>query len=171
MSNTQDMPALPARAVDRLFARFVAMFGVGAMQRMWGDTPMESVKATWGDALGRCTLDQIVAGLRHLEQSGATFPPSLPEFVAACRRKPEPTPAAHRPLLAPPPRTSQEIAAGHALAQRIARDVAQRSGRGDPAAWAYRVIERYRGRDQAVAHASYKGAVDALRNLGREVPA
>jgi hypothetical protein len=161
---------LPERAVERLFARFTAMYGQGAMKRMWLDMPLAEVKSVWADSLSRFTMPELLAGLRYLEDAGSTFPPTLPEFVAACRRKPEPTPAAHRPLLAPPPRTPEEIAAGHALAQRIAAQVSS-GPRRDPAASAYRVIERYRSGDKVVSHAAYKGAIEALENLGREVPA
>jgi hypothetical protein len=65
-----------------------------------------------------------------------------------------------------PDRTPEEIAAGKALADKIVRAVSNRPVR-DPAAWAYRVIERYEGGDKKVAHCSYKFAQEALRNLGR----
>jgi hypothetical protein len=116
MSSLRDLPALPARAVDRLFARFVAAFGAPAMQRMWADAPMDEVKATWGAALGRFSLDQILAGLQALDASGATFPPTLPEFAALCREQIKP--ASHRPALPVPARTADEIAAG---AEQMAR--------------------------------------------------
>ena len=119
MSNLRDLPALPARAVDRLFARFVAAFGAPAMHRMWADAPMDEVKATWGAALGRFSLDEILGGLRALEDAGATFPPTLPEFIALCKRKPDAVPAAHRKLLPVPDRTPEEIAAGAAQMARI----------------------------------------------------
>ena len=53
-----------------------------------------------------------------------------------------------------------------ALADKIVRAVSNRPAR-DPAAWAYRVIERYQGGDKKVAHCSYKFAQEALHNLGR----
>ena len=117
MSNLRDLPALPARAVDRLFARFVAAFGAPAMQRMWADAPMDEVKATWGAALGRFSLDQILAGLQALDASGATFPPTLPEFAALCREQIKP--ASHRLALPVPDRTPAEIAAGREQMDRI----------------------------------------------------
>jgi hypothetical protein len=161
---------LPDRAIERLFARFAAMYGDAAMKRMWGQQDADAVKAIWAQSLGRFGMGEILSGLRAIEDAGNTFPPTLPEFIAACRRKPEPIPAEHRPLLPPPTRTAEEVAAGHALAQRIARDIGQKPQR-DPAAWAYRVIGRYRGGDKVVSHAAYKGAIEALQNLGREVPA
>jgi len=170
MSSQPHQPALPTRAVDRLFARFIAMFGVGAMQRMWGDTPTEDVKAAWADSLGRFSLEQILAGLRALEDSGATFPPTLPEFIALCKRRPPPVVAAHQPLALPAPRTDGDLVAARAKVEHLVATVGREQTR-DPMAWSCRVIERYRGGDKVVAHATYKIACAALLETGREVPA
>lgn len=167
MSNPQTFAALPERAVDRLFARFAAMYGDAAMKRMWGQQTPEAVKGIWADALGRFDMAALMNGLRHLEDAGKTFPPTLPEFVAACRAKPETMPAEHRPYLPPPEPSAAERAAGKVLADRIARQIAARPSGRDPAGWAYSVIKRYEGGDKVVAHASYKIAQDALRELGR----
>ena len=136
----------------------------------WVEQDADAVKAIWARALGRVELPAIATGLQALEDAGSTFPPALGEFVAACRSKPAVVPPEHRKLLPPPDRTPEEIAAGHAMAKRIARAVRPDQPR-DPAAWAYRVIARYRSGDRVVAHASYKSALEALHNLGREVPA
>jgi hypothetical protein len=165
MSNLNS-PALPERAIERLFARFVAMFGQSAMQRMWLDVPLDEVKGAWADSLSRFTVDELLRGLRNIEADGRSFPPTLPEFMAACRRKAESVPAMHRPALAPPPRTAEEIAAGKALADRIAREVRAKPAQTNPRAWAERVIERYQAGDKSVAHASYKIACEALREFG-----
>jgi hypothetical protein len=167
MSNPQMSAALFDRAMERLFARFAAMYGDAAMKRMWGQQSPEAVKAIWADSLARFDVQAIMAGLRNLEDAGNTFPPTLPEFIAACRRKPETVPAEHRPYLPPPEPSAAERAAGKALADRIARQIAARPAGRDPAEWAYRVIKRYEGGDRGVAHASYKQAQDALRELGR----
>lgn len=171
MSSLHTSAALLDRATERLFARFAAMYGDAAIKRMWGQQQPEAVKAIWADSLGRFDVQAITAGLRNLEDAGNTFPPTLPEFIAACRRKPETAPPEHRPLLAPKARTAEEIAAGKEMADRIVRSMHQGREQRDPAAWAYRAIARYRAGDRKVAHASYKGAVEALTNLGREVPA
>lgn len=166
MSNPQMSAALLDRAMERLFARFAAMYGDAAMKRMWGQQSPEAVKAIWADSLSRFDVQSIMAGLRNLEDAGNTFPPTLPEFIGACRRKPETVPAEHRPLLPPKALTAEERAAGKVIADRIAREFSRRPQR-DPAEWAYRVIKRYEGGDKVVAHASYKIAQDALRELGR----
>lgn len=166
MSSQPMSAALLDRAMERLFARFAAMYGDAAMKRMWGQQSPEAVKGIWADSLSRFDVQAIMAGLRNLEDAGNTFPPTLPEFIGACRRKPETMAPEHRPLLPVPDRTPEEIAAGKALADKIVRAVSNRPVR-DPAAWAYRVIERYEGGDKKVAHCSYKFAQEALHNLGR----
>jgi hypothetical protein len=163
-------PGLSLRAVDRLFARFAAMYGDAAMKRMWGQQQPDAVKGVWCDSLGRYSVEQILAGIRALEESGVTFPPSLPEFVALCKRKPAPVVAMHQPLALPAPRTDGELAAARAKVERLVATVGREQPR-DPLSWAYRVIERYRGGDKVLAHASYKMACAALLETGREVPA
>jgi hypothetical protein len=169
MQSQATFQPLPDRAVERLFARFAAMYGDAAMKRMWGQQNAEAVKGIWADSLGRFSVDQILVGLRELEVSGVTFPPTLPEFVDTCRRSgsgPE-----NVRLLPPKERTAEEIAAGRAMAERVTQAVHDgRRGR-DPAEWAYRVIARYRSGDKVVADCSYRFALEALKNLGREIPA
>ena len=111
--------ALPERVIERLFERFTGMYGQGAMSRMWLETPLHEVKAVWGHSLARFTLDELHNGLRNLESAGKPFPPSLPEFVAACKHKAEPVPAMHRPALPVPKRTPEEVAAGAEQMRKI----------------------------------------------------
>lgn len=73
--------ALPDAWVDRLFARFSAMFG-RTWASQWEGADMASVKAIWAEDLAGCTAEQIRAGIDAL--TGA-FPPSLPEFAQLCR--------------------------------------------------------------------------------------
>ena len=117
-STRQKFAALPDAAVERLFARLAAMYGDGAMKRMWGQQDADAVKGIWAQALGRFDLPEIGAGLHALDAAGNTFPPTLPEFVALCSRKPGAVPLAHRKLLPVPDRTAEEIAAG---AEQMAR--------------------------------------------------
>lgn len=162
--------ALPYRVIERLFARFAAMYGDAAMRRMWGQQQPDAVKGIWCDSLGRYTVEQILAGLRHLEESGVTFPPSLPEFIALCRRKPAPVIAMHQPLALPAPRTDGELAAAREKVERLVATVGSEQHR-DPLEWAHRVVQRYEGGDKVVAHCSYTMARAALQEAGREVAA
>lgn len=161
--------ALPDRAIERLFARFAAMYGDAAMKRMWGQQSAEAVKGIWAVSLSRFSMEQMLNGLRVLEDAGKSFPPTLPEFIAACQHKPEPVPAMHKPLLPPPDRTPEEMAAAREKVEQLVSRVG-RQKQGDPLRWAYRVIERYRAKDRMVAHMSYTMALAALTEAGREIP-
>lgn len=77
--------ALPDGWVDRLFVRLHAMYG-RAWLDMWADAPIPTVKTLWAESLGRCTAEQIRLALDAIEKSGKAFPPTLPEFVAACEQ-------------------------------------------------------------------------------------
>lgn len=132
MSSLHTSAGLLDRAVERLFARFAAMFGDAAMKRMWGQQSPDAVKAVWADSLRRFDVQAIMAGLRNLEESGATFPPTLPEFVAACRRKPEATPPEHIRALPVPSRTAAEIASGAEQMARVRQMLGRAVRRMDP---------------------------------------
>jgi hypothetical protein len=154
--------ALPERVIERLFDRFTGMYGQGAMSRMWLDTPLDEVKAVWAQSLGRFSLDELRNGLRNLEASGKAFPPSLPEFVVACRQKPETVPEMHRPALPVPKRTPEQVAAGaQKLAAAKAAVVAATRRNGDRD-WAVRVLERAAAGDRSLAPITIQFAREAL---------
>ncbi len=160
---------LADRAVERLFARFAAMYGDAAMKRMWGQQDPAAVQRIWSAAIARMGLQRIAAGLRHLEDTGSTYPPALGEFVAACRAST--IPAEHRPLAIPHSRTPQEIAAGREVADRIATAVRARPVVKDPAGWAHRILQRHADGDTTLSHASIataKAALEALRVKAQE---
>lgn len=58
----------------------VQMFG-----QPWIDRHGESPPTVWVTQLSKVTEGQIKRGLRATADSGAVFPPSLPEFLANCR--------------------------------------------------------------------------------------
>jgi hypothetical protein len=109
---------LPSQAVDRLFARFTAIYGAQKMASAWGNVDVDERNAVWAEALGRYELLTIGEAVRELAEDGTGWPPTLPEFVAIVRAKAEPTPAMHRPALPVPKRTPEEVAAG---AEQMAR--------------------------------------------------
>ena len=117
MSNLS-CPVLPDRAIERLFSRFGAIYGHTAMDRHWAGTPLEDVKSAWAEALGRFGYEDLLRGIRALQDCGKPFPPSLPEFVALCKPPAAPPPE-HRRALPVPRRTDDEIAAGRAQMDAI----------------------------------------------------
>ena len=156
----------PLHAIDRLFARFIAIYGAQKTATAWGNGDADERALVWHQALAKYPMAVVGDALRELAETGSGWPPTLPEFVALVKAK-LPV-AAHQKALPVPDRTADEVAAGAVQMAAIRESVGQKN---DPAAWAYRVIERYRGGDSVVAHASYKLAQQALKNLGREVPA
>jgi hypothetical protein len=94
-SASQTRPALPPAAVDRVFARMLAIFGVQRMTAAWGDVPAEERHAVWGGAIaravwsqstGRYDLTSIGDALDELASDPSTWPPSSGEFADRCER-------------------------------------------------------------------------------------
>jgi hypothetical protein len=110
---------LPQQWVERIFQRFLALYGTTKLGAMWQGTDVELVKAVWAEALGRYPRDALSEAVLALPEEHGAWPPSLPEFVAIVRRKAEPTLDMHRPALPVPRRTPDEIAAGAEQMQRI----------------------------------------------------
>jgi hypothetical protein len=156
----------PLHAIDRLFSRFIAIYGAQKTATAWGNGDATERALVWHQALSKYPMQTVGDALRELAEIGTGWPPTLPEFVALVKAKlPQPM---HMKALPVPDRTADEIAAGAVQMASIRDAVAPKK---DNAAWAYRVIKRYRAGDSVVAHASYKIACEALHNLGREIPA
>ena len=75
---------LPSEWIDRLFARFGAMYGAQWAEK-WRGFDIAEVKATWAEDLDGCTGNQLRMALDHVKANCA-FPPSLPEFLGYCRQ-------------------------------------------------------------------------------------
>lgn len=88
--------SLPGAWVDRLFARFVALYGSAKVAAMWANADVVEIKAVWSEELGRFDPEMLLLAMQVIVDSGREWPPTLPEFVAACqqvRRSPTPAPA------------------------------------------------------------------------------
>ena len=164
MSNHSDSASL--LDVDKLFLWFTTIYGSQKMLTSWDNVPAFERAAVWSRTLGKFPPKCVYAAMNELAETGTGWPPTLPEFVQLVKAKlPQ---AMHQKALPVPDRTADEVAAGAAQMASIRDAVGMRK---DPAAWAYRVIERHKAGDQVAAHASYKIACEALHNLGREIPA
>lgn len=69
--------------IERLFTRLSARYGA-SFGRQWEGTNLAKVKEVWTEELGGFTADQMAGALKAIETN--TYPPNLPEFIAACRR-------------------------------------------------------------------------------------
>ncbi|MBP6564136.1 MAG: hypothetical protein KA200_00835 [Burkholderiales bacterium] len=120
-------PDLPSAAVDRVFERLNAIFGVQRMAAAWGGVPPDERRAVWGGAIGRAVwapalnrfnLDSIRAALDELAEQPTSWPPSSGEFADRCAR------FAQRPgrsllALPVPKRTDEDLARGRVHMDRI----------------------------------------------------
>lgn len=67
--------------IDRLFARFAAMYG-NRFADMWAGINVDDVKKCWSDELRVFSVDQVGAAVDGLKSHN--FPPTLPEFLQLC---------------------------------------------------------------------------------------
>lgn len=74
--------ALPDPWIDRLFARFEAMYGA-KFADAWRGCNIAHVKTVWADSLGGCSRDELAAGVAKCMERD--WPPTLPEFLKLCR--------------------------------------------------------------------------------------
>lgn len=75
--------ALPSAWIDRLFARFAAMYGKHWFDQ-WASTPVEAVKAVWAEDLAFASGEQVRRALDHCKTNNK-FPPTCPEFAGLCK--------------------------------------------------------------------------------------
>jgi hypothetical protein len=148
---------LPLHAIDRLFARFLSIYGAQKVATAWGNVAADERNVVWAEALGRFPLQAIGDAVRDLAEHGTGWPPTLPEFVQMVREQlPK---AEHRPALPVPDRRQADIAAG---AEKMAALKASVSDRKDPRAWAHRILARHAAGDSSLAPISIQFAREAL---------
>jgi hypothetical protein len=120
-------PDLPSAAVDRVFARMLAIYGAQRMTAAWGDVPADERRVVWGRALARAVwspvrqafdLEAIGEALDELAVEPSTWPPSSGEFAEMCSRKAQ-RPGRNVLALPVPKRSDAEIRAGAEQMQRI----------------------------------------------------
>jgi hypothetical protein len=125
--------ALPEEWVERLFARFEAMYGA-KFADAWKGCDLRNVKVVWAEALGSLRRDEITAGIAGCMTR--EWPPTLPEFVKLCRQPDPNAPGGH-------PTANEAWATGSVVARRGANgglDRADSRGRwewfeADPRRW------------------------------------
>lgn len=74
------------RIAARVLARLKVMFPSFASQMNNDSEMMMLAVDEWATGLQGLSTDAIQQGLEAVRRSGATFPPSLPEFVALCKQ-------------------------------------------------------------------------------------
>ena len=76
------MNPLPIAWIEKLFGRFSAMYGNNFMDMCRG-MDLQSVKGAWAEDLAGYTGEEIKRGVEWCKRQA--WPPSLPEFLSACR--------------------------------------------------------------------------------------
>ncbi len=84
--------ALPEEWIERLFARFEAMYGA-KFADAWKGCDLRNVKVVWAETLGSLGRDELSAGVAGCMTR--EWPPTLPEFVKLCRQPDPNAPGGH----------------------------------------------------------------------------
>ena len=80
------LSALPERWVDKIFGHMEALYGSLFLDR-WKDTNIVEVKRVWASGLASFSdYPECFAKALNALLNESKFPPTLPEFVALCRR-------------------------------------------------------------------------------------
>lgn len=91
-TSQQKSSALPDAWIERLFARFEAMYGA-KFADAWKGCNIASVKSVWAETLGTLSRDELAAGVAGC--MAKEWPPTLPEFVKLCRQADPTAPGGH----------------------------------------------------------------------------
>lgn len=130
--------AIPERWVEALFTAMSATYGA-RFADLWRGTKIEDIKRQWGVELGRLTSAQMKAGretMTDLERA-----PTLPEFMAHCRRARLEAVASTAPQLERTPSVTPEVA--EAAQRKIDACVRSMLTRTEPTGkWAFSLLMR-----------------------------
>lgn len=104
---------LPSTWVSKIFDRLAGRYGSLFLDR-WRGCDMENVRATWAEELGGFSDKPEAIGYALKALADQQFPPTLPEFLAACRR----APVKQAPALPYKP-TPEDRERNHEMARRL----------------------------------------------------
>lgn len=76
---------LPLSWIERLFRRLEGLYG-RSWAAQWDGLPREEVQAVWAAELAGYAADELRAGVDACRRR--PYPPTLPEFLLACRPRP-----------------------------------------------------------------------------------
>lgn len=114
---------LPEAWIDRLFSRLHAMYG-SKFAAMWQGTDPHEVKAVWAEELAgfREMPECLKAALQSFNES--EWPPTLPQFLKACREAARRTEKPVLSLVAPkadPAKAEERLAVINAAIGRMTK--------------------------------------------------
>lgn len=124
-SSTGKQSAWLDATIDKLWERFENRYGSLWMDR-WAGLPMARVKAEWADELSGFMPDALRYGFDAVKDN--RYPPTLPEFVEACRRAPRP----RLPALSVPPIPQEKLNERLAEIGKFCREFGRRPDKAEP---------------------------------------
>jgi len=152
----------PLEWVQRIFSRLTGMYGAQKMVTTWG--PIEGhaeIHEVWRHGLSGVSPEAIGGALEGYMHSAGEWPPTLPQFVEACR-----VAAVNRRDTAP----ALPAPVGKAISREEAAEILAKIGyqapakpKVDPKAWAHRVLARAAAGDESLALESIRMAERALK--------
>lgn len=122
--------ALPESWISKIFAKFEARYGSLFIDR-WKDCNMANVRETWAEELANYEDKPECIGHALRALATSKFPPTLPEFLEACRQAPRKEATALRYV----PTAEDEERARQAAAS-AAKAIKKFSGDGIDTHWA-----------------------------------
>jgi hypothetical protein len=156
--------AIPERWVEALFTAMSATYGA-RFADLWRGSKIEDVKRQWGVGLAKLSSLQMKAGretMTDLERS-----PTLPEFIAHCRRARSEAAATETPQLEHTPKFTPEKAIENIKA--LDSMIARMRTRAEPnAEWAFRFMLRVESASEGMAFESIRCASDAVTSKAGE---
>lgn len=128
----QNATALPESWISKIFKRLEGRYGSLFLDR-WIRCDMANVKLVWAEELAgfQDNPAAIAYALKALQDQ--QFPPTLPEFLAACRR----APGMNQPAMITHKLTPEETERSREMAEKAAQAVKQSEGY-DGLLWAKR---------------------------------
>lgn len=84
---SETLPALPSAWTEKLFTRLTTMYGNKFLD-MWKGLDLYAVKQAWAEDLAGFSGEEIKRGLDWCKTQA--WPPTLPEFMTACRHPIDP---------------------------------------------------------------------------------
>lgn len=125
-----NQPALPESWIEKIFAKFEARYGSLFLDR-WRGCNMANVKDTWAEELANFEDKPECIGYALKVLATSKFPPTLPEFLEACRQAPR----KEAPALRYVPTAEDEERARQAAAS-AAKAIKKINGEGIDEHWA-----------------------------------
>lgn len=155
--------ALPESWIEKIFSKFEARYGSLFLDR-WRGCNMANVKDTWAEELANFEDKPECIGYALKVLATSKFPPTLPEFLEACRQAPR----KEAPALRYVPTAEDEERARQA-AEQAARVIKRRASDGIDTFWATHPRSHMQMkfiRDSAQNDARFRQCIDEMVEKG-----